>query len=87
VVGLIWTYEILFVFISAWHFDPDTFYHPTPVGRTILRLPIPFSSPLREVLVLDWQIFHCPEAHWRVHLVLGDDGCLVGVVHTTFSPE
>ena len=44
VVGLIWTYEILFVFISAWHFDPNTFYHPTPVCCT--------SRPFCSILIL-----------------------------------
>jgi hypothetical protein len=31
VVGVIWTYNILFVMLMAWRYRWDTLFHPTPV--------------------------------------------------------
>jgi hypothetical protein len=40
VVGVIWTYSILFVMLMAWRYRWDTLFHPSPVWRRIYLLDI-----------------------------------------------
>jgi hypothetical protein len=40
IVGAIWTYNILFITITAWHYRWENFFHPTPVWPCIYLLDV-----------------------------------------------